>query len=108
LAAHRLWLNPPLLIIGLCIDMALLMGLSAVGARNRLLYTVHGDEVNIAARLEQLNKKYATYILATDSTVRGADAEFAFRRVDRVIVRGRAAPTVIYTLESQAIVRSAG
>jgi adenylate cyclase len=71
----------------------------AVGARNRLLYTVHGDEVNIAARLEQLNKKYATYILATDSTVRGAGAEFAFRRVDEVTVRGRATPTVIYTLD---------
>ncbi len=70
----------------------------AVGARNRLLYTVHGDEVNIAARLEQLNKKYATYILATESTVRGAGAGFAFRRIDAVVVRGRASPTEIYTL----------
>ena len=71
----------------------------AVGARNRLLYTVHGDEVNIAARLEQLNKKYGTYILATESTVRGAGAGFAFRRVDEVVVRGRATPTAIYTLD---------
>ncbi len=71
----------------------------AVGARNRLLYTVHGDEVNIAARLEQLNKKYGTYILATESTVRGAGGGFAFRRVDEVTVRGRASPTVIYTLD---------
>jgi adenylate cyclase len=71
----------------------------AVGARNRLLYTVHGDEVNIAARLEQLNKKYGTYILATESTVRSAGGGFAFRRVDEVTVRGRACPTVIYTLD---------
>ena len=71
----------------------------AVGARNRLLYTAHGDEVNIAARLEQLNKKYGTYILATESTMRSAGAEFAFRRVDEVAVRGRATPTVIYTLD---------
>ena len=70
----------------------------AIGARNRLLYTVHGDEVNIAARLEQLNKTYGTYILATENTVRAAGAEFAFRRVDKVTVRGRAAPTAIYTL----------
>jgi len=76
----------------------------AVGARNRLLYTAHGDEVNIAARLEQLNKKYGSYILASDSTVRAANAAnaagagFAFRRVDEVVVRGRVSPTEIFTL----------
>ncbi|MFY9314681.1 MAG: adenylate/guanylate cyclase domain-containing protein [Burkholderiales bacterium] len=72
----------------------------AVGAYNRLLYTVHGDEVNIAARLEQLNKKYGTYILATESTVRAAGNGFAFRRMDSVTVRGRTAPTEIYTLSA--------
>jgi adenylate cyclase len=70
----------------------------AVGARDRLLYTVHGDEVNIAARLEQLNKNYGTYVLATESTVRAAGAEFPFERVDEVAVRGREGRTVIYTL----------
>lgn len=70
----------------------------AVGARNRLLYTVHGDDVNIAARLEQLNKKYGTYILATGTTVRAAGGNFAFRRVDELAVRGRVAPTEIYTI----------
>jgi len=72
----------------------------AVGARDRLLYTVHGDEVNIAARLEQLNKKYGTYILATGNTTRAAGGGFAFRRIDEIAVRGRTAPTVIYTLET--------
>lgn len=71
----------------------------AVGARDRLLYTVHGDEVNIAARLEQLNKKYGTYVLATENTVAAAGGGFAFERVDEVTLRGRAAPTVIYTLK---------
>jgi adenylate cyclase len=70
----------------------------AVGSAERLLYTVHGDEVNIAARLEQLNKKYGTYLLASESAVRAAGAEFAFRLVDEVAVRGRAAPTRVYTL----------
>lgn len=70
----------------------------AVGARERLIYTVHGDEVNIAARLEQLNKKYGTYVLATENTVRAAGPEFAFERVAEVTVRGRAAPTTVYTL----------
>jgi len=70
----------------------------AVGAKGRLLYTVHGDEVNIAARLEQLNKKYGTYVLASESTVRAAGSGFVFERVDELAVRGRNAPTVVYRL----------
>jgi adenylate cyclase len=70
----------------------------AVGSAERLLYTVHGDEVNIAARLEQLNKKYGTYLLASESAVRAAGGEFPFRLVDEIAVRGRAAPTRVYAL----------
>jgi len=68
----------------------------AVGTGERLLYTVHGDEVNVAARLEQLNKTTGTYVLATESTVLAAGSAFAFERVAEVTVRGRSQPTAVY------------
>ena len=68
----------------------------AVGTKTRLLYTVHGDEVNVAARLEQLNKNYGTYVLATESTVCAAGSVFSFARMGEVMVRGRSAPTTVY------------
>jgi adenylate cyclase len=69
----------------------------AVGTGERLLYTVHGDEVNVAARLEQLNKTTGTYVLATESTVQAVGGAFAFERVAEVTVRGRSQPTAVYT-----------
>jgi adenylate cyclase len=72
----------------------------AVGTGERLLYTVHGDEVNVAARLEQLNKTTGTYVLATESTVQAAGRGFAFERVAEVTVRGRSQPTAVYTPRS--------
>ena len=74
--------------------------ISAIGAKDRLVFTVHGDSVNIAARLEQLKKEYGIYILASKNTVAACGDEFTFEQMGEVTVRGRQAKTKIYTVKS--------
>ena len=69
----------------------------AVGAKGRLSYTVHGDAVNLAARLEALNKEHGTRILisgATAAQVEGFDLE----PMGEVGVRGQTGQVAVYTL----------
>jgi len=60
-------------------------------------YTVHGDAVNLAARLEQLNKQYGSNILIAESTVKEIDSN-GFRKLGAVDVRGQSAQVTLYTL----------
>jgi adenylate cyclase len=55
--------------------------------------------VNVAARLEQLNKQYGLYILVGENTVQTCGSEFDFEEAGEVTVRGRKAPTKIYTVK---------
>jgi adenylate cyclase len=68
------------------------------GAPDRLSYTAMGDGVNLAARLEGLNKVYGTTILVSEAVWRRAGDEFLFRRVDRVAVKGKTRAVSVYEL----------
>jgi adenylate cyclase len=72
----------------------------AVGSHDRLLFTVYGDEVNIAARLEQLNKSFGTWVLASEQTITAAGEDFQCCRMGEVKVRGRSRPVTVYAVES--------
>jgi adenylate cyclase len=57
---------------------------------------VHGNAVNLAARLEQMNKEYATRILLSDKTAERCPG-FRLRKVADAQIRGYAEPLPVYT-----------
>jgi adenylate cyclase len=69
-----------------------------MGTDKKMNYTIMGDAVNLAARLEGVNKQYGTWILASDETIRDTGETLFVRRLDRVRVVGKKEPVQLYNI----------
>jgi class 3 adenylate cyclase len=69
-----------------------------MGSQRKMNYTIMGNAVNIASRLEGLNKMYGTWILVSEDTMREIHGNFLARRLDRVRPVGIHTPIQIYEL----------
>ena len=84
------------------VELALRIGLAtgpvaagSVGGGGRQTYTVYGDTVNLAARLEAKNKELGTRLLLCEKT-RAAVAQLPLREVGEITVKGRAQPVRVF------------
>ena len=72
-----------------------------IGSADRMNYTVLGSNINLAARLEALNKTYGTQILVSDALKLRAEPAFVFRSVDRISPKGFAEAITIHELRCE-------
>jgi len=69
-----------------------------MGSDKRLAWTVMGDNVNLASRLEGMTKQYRSRVIISEGTYNQVSDQFIAREVDRIRVKGKKQPVVIYEL----------
>ena len=90
--------NLPVINIGIGINTGEAL-VGNMGSDQRFDYSVIGDPVNLAARLESASKTLGRTLIVSENTKKGIEHKFTFEYIDEIIVKGKTEPVKVYSLE---------